>query len=165
MSTATERASEAAAPPQQHPKLPPSAIRLQAAGQCWTEWELRLPKGRTLAEIYEDPSVFSAIQGSRLASLKRLDRLRIVPFDESFVCECFITGATDRGVNLSKPQKTEIPARTEALFQDGTYRIEWNGTGYHVLRMADLHVMTGTLANQSLALRALQDLYPKSTAA
>ena len=145
-------------------KIPPTALKLQSEGQCWREWELRLPKGTELADVYADPSLFSGIQGSRFASLRRLDKIRILPFDESWVCETYVTGASDRGLNFSKPVRTELPARTESLFQDGRYRIEWNGSGYQVVRMGDGHVMATGFSNEALALKGLQDLYPRPAA-
>jgi hypothetical protein len=138
----------------------PADVRVNYAGFVFRELFIRLPRG-VIADDLKEPSLWSRVQGSNNSALRKFDRVFLVSFDESWIAESVVDGATDTGASLAKPRITLLKQRTEQLFGDGTYQVEFNGRGYHVVRLRDGQSMSDTLANAALAERALTSLYPR----
>lgn len=138
----------------------PADVRINYSGFVFRELFIRLPRG-VIADDLKEPSLWSRTQNSNNSALKKFDRVLLVSFDESWIAEAVVDGATDAGASLAKPRITHLKERTEQLFGDGTYQVEFNGRGYHVIRLRDGASMTDTLANAALAERALASLYPR----
>jgi predicted DNA-binding transcriptional regulator AlpA len=137
----------------------PQNHKLNAAGFVMSEYVTRLPDGM-IADDLKEPDIWRSIQKGRFP-LKKLDRVLLVAWDESWVAEALVEQASADGVWLAKPRITQLSGRSENLFGDGTYQVTWNGGGYHVVRLRDGAKMTDTLANAPLAERALAGLYPR----
>ncbi|RWB77485.1 MAG: hypothetical protein EOQ50_05355 [Mesorhizobium sp.] len=146
------------------PVIDPARVELQHSGQVWREYLVRCPADMVSDDLKE-PSIWKKLQasGSRNA-LKKFDRLLIVAFDESWVAEAIVASADNKGAVLARPRITTMPERYDKLFNDGTYRIEWNGYGFVSVRIADGHVMTQPVSSAALAERLLVALYPTRAA-
>lgn len=154
-----EKTTGAAAAPRDVPVIDPGNVKANTEGFEWSEWRVRLPRGATLQDL-NHPSLWRLVQGSRSA-LRRLDRVQILSFDEEWVAEAIVAGATRGGVTLSKPSVTRLPPRTEVLAGDDTYQIRWAGNGYVVERRRDGHAMTNPVQTVHQAERDLKALYPE----
>jgi hypothetical protein len=159
-----EISTEIPSTPRQTPEIDPARVTLQATGFIWREYMVRCPADMVSDDLKE-PGIWRKLQisGSRNA-LKKFDRLLIVAFDETWVAEALVASADSKGAVLAKPKITGMPERYDRLFNDGTYRVEWNGFGFVVVRIADGHVMTSATANAALAERLLAQLYPARVA-
>lgn len=143
----------------QAPEIDPARVLVQAAGQMWREYLVRVPEG-FVADDLKTPGVWRKLQTGSRNSLKKFDRLFVVAFDEGWVAEAIVASADSKGAVLAKPRVTTLPARYDELFQDDKYRVVWNGHGYIVERKVDGHPMTQATANAELATRLLTQLYP-----
>lgn len=148
----------------QAPEIDPARVTLQATGFIWREYMVRCPADMVSDDLKE-PGIWRRVQvsGSR-NTLKKHDRVYIVAFDETWVAEAIVASADNKSAVLAKPRLTTFPERYDKLFNDGTYKIEWNGHGYVAVRIADGHVMTQPTANVALAERLLVQLYPARVA-
>jgi hypothetical protein len=88
----------------ENPASEPDHVLPQSDGFAWAEYLVRLPGEATLQDL-NDPGLWRKVQSGR-QPLRRLDKLRIVAFDETWLVECTVAGATQNGVSLSKPVKT-----------------------------------------------------------
>jgi hypothetical protein len=161
---ATEVATVSAPPPlsgmpRLAAEIDPANVQIQVAGQCWTEWLVRLPAEAIFADL-ADPRIWRRNQQSRVALVKG-DRVRIVSWDEAWCCECLVAGANDESVSLTKPQRYDLQARVEILAGDDKYQILWVGNGYRVQRRSDQQFVSGIVATKGLAEIALRNMYPQ----
>lgn len=148
----------------QAPEIDPARVLLQSSGFIWREYLVRCPADMVSDDLKE-PGIWRRLQGSGgTKSLKKHDRVYIVAFDESWVAEAIVASADNKGAVLGKPRLTTFPERYDKLFNDGTYRVEWDGAGFVVVRIADGHVMTQPTQNVALAERLLAQLYPARVA-
>ena len=141
------------------PKIPPLAVKRQHEGQCWSEVVVRLPKDATFQDL-NDPTIWSQVQGNRQVSLRRLDRVHLLAWDESWIASAIVTGASDMGVVLTKPVRTDLPPRSETLFEDPLYKVTWEGSGFGVRRKKDDQLMGPVVASRGQAEKDLRALYP-----
>ena len=139
--------------------IDPNQVKLNYAGFMFTEWFVRLPKD-VIADDLKEPGLWRLYQSGQ-NGIRKFDRLMIVAWDESWIAEAIAEHATREGVWLSVSRVKQLSDRAERLFGDGTYQVQWNGTGYHVTRLADGAKMTDTFHNAALAERALVGLYPR----
>lgn len=121
---------------------------------------VRLPED-AIADDLKEPGIWKGVQAVAAKALRKFDRLTIVAFDESWLAEAIVANADVVGATLTRPRIVDLPNRHENLFDDGTYRVVWNGGGFHVERKSDGRQMTSTAANAALAERDLANLYPK----
>jgi len=128
------------------PVIDPTNVREQVKGLCWFEWQVRLPQGTTFQDL-NDPTIWRLVQLNKNTALSRLDRVRIIPYDEAWIAEAVVASATQFGVSLTKPVKIDLPVRDQVLFEDDLYRIEWRGTGYSPIRKRDGHQMSEPVAS------------------
>lgn len=140
------------------PVIDPARMALQFAGQVWREYLVRVPAD-FVADDLKSPSAWRKVQAGSRNGLRKLDRVTVVAFDESWIAEAIVASADNKGAVLAKPRITSIPLRFDKLFEDDLYRVAWNGFGYVVERKADGHAMTQATANE-LATRLLVQLYP-----
>lgn len=139
----------------------PANVRVNYAGFAFRELFVRLSRG-VIADDLKEPGLWSRVQLSNSVALRKFDRVLVVSYDESWIAEAYVEGATATGASLAKPRIIMMRERTEQLFGDGTYQVEFNGRGYHAVRLRDGQSMTPTVANAALAERDLANLYPRS---
>jgi hypothetical protein len=144
--------------PRKTPMIEPDHVLPQSDGFAWAEYLVRLPREATLQDL-NDPGLWRKVQSGR-QPLRRLDKLRIVSYAEDWLVECTVAGAMQNGVSLSKPVKTDLPARTEQLFEDALYRVTWVGIGYQVIRKRDGAPVSMPTMSKAMAERDLKNQYP-----
>jgi hypothetical protein len=124
---------------------------------------VRLPEHIGLQDLNDAAStLWTIIQSNHQTALRQWDRIRFVAFDESWFADTTVSFADRDQVILTKPAKTEMPARTVALYEDEHYRIGWGGAGYAVYRKKD-NVMIGAMqfTTAEQARQHLMNQYPK----
>jgi hypothetical protein len=126
-----------AEPPRKPPVIDPAWVEINESGFIWKTVSVRLPEAATLADLNENRDMWRLLQGDRNKSLERLDRVSVFAYDESWVVDAIVSGASVNGVVLAITKKTDLPPRTEGLYEDDIYRISWAGVGYVVIRKAD----------------------------
>ncbi|MER9174603.1 hypothetical protein NKH72_13520 [Mesorhizobium sp. M0955] len=141
------------------PEIDPARMTLQHAGQVWSEYLVRVPAD-FVADDLKEPSIWRKAQAGSRNALRKLDRVTVIAFDESWIAEAVVASADSKGAVLARPRITSIPVRFDKLFEDDQYRVAWNGFGYVVERKADGHAMTQPTANAALAERLLVQMYP-----
>jgi hypothetical protein len=163
--SATATAIEAATTPppeapRQPPVLSPKSVTLDHVGAVLRQFVVRLPADFVASDIGE-PSIWSRVQSDRSAALRKLDHVTMIAHDEAMVWTCFVAEAGHDFAVLSAPQRSELRPRRNSYFSDDNYHVAWTGSGYSVVRKADGMVMKSGLANETLATRELQNLYPR----
>src|SRR5271154_916336 len=98
------------------PVIDPTNVREQVKGLCWFEWQVRLPQGTTFQDL-NDPTIWRLVQLNKNTALSRLDRVRIIPYDEAWIAEAVVASAPQFGVSLTKPVKIDLPVRDQVLFE------------------------------------------------
>ena len=145
------------------PMVQPNNVKENIAGACWREMSVRLPQDATFGDL-NDPRIWKQVQATARCSLRKLDHLVIIAYDESWLARCVVTEATAVGISTSKPVKTEMPGASQKLFETADYKMEWNGAGYLIVRKSDGTVLTDTVATPEQAERLLWARYPKKAA-
>jgi hypothetical protein len=140
-------------------RIDPANVHLNYAGQVFREIFVRLPSG-VIADDLKEPQIWVKVQDGNKA-LKKFDRVVIVAFDETWLAEAYVENADREKVILARPRVITLSERNDKLLNDGTYRVNWTGAGYNVLRNRDDAVVTTTFLNTVLAERALVGMYPK----
>lgn len=143
------------------PVIDPANVSAQSEGIHWREILVRLPASATLADL-NDEAIWKKVQGSHMTALRRLDRVHICAFDESWIADAIVSGATGVGVTLAGIRKTDLPPRTQKLYEDDQYRVAWVGTGYVVERKKDGQRMTQPVVSVAQAERDLRNIYAKA---
>jgi hypothetical protein len=150
----------AEAPLRQAPQIEPRMVTVNNQGFAWKEVQARAPEGL----IFDDlklPEIWRRVQAHPAKSLVRLDKVRVVAWDESWLCECVVTAATSTGATLSKPAKVDLPPRSELLLSDESYAVRWGGNGYYVERKRDGQRVSEVVSTKSEAERALSAQYAR----
>jgi hypothetical protein len=140
-------------------RVDPNTVTINYQGFAFREMFARLPSGM-IADDLKEPAIWATLQKGPRA-LRKFDRLIVVSFDETWMAEAYVESATGEQALLARPKIIALSERSENLFNDGTYRVEWTGYGYRVVRLRDGASMTEAFANAPLAERALAGLYPK----
>ena len=117
--------------------IKPTALQWQSEGFCWREALVRLPQGATLQDLNDGPTIWRNIQDNKQTALRKWDRVRVVAFDELWFVDATVSHADHSKVVLCGIKKTDMPARSAAMFQDETYKVDWLGSGYGVVRKSD----------------------------
>jgi hypothetical protein len=147
------------------PVIDPTFVQRQSEGFVWSEFQVRLPEGATVADLNENPDLFRLVQNSSVR-LRRFDKLRIFDFDETWMVETIVVEATDRGVTLpataSGLRKLDLPPRNLALPEDDLYRVTWVGNGFRVTRKRDGQRMGDVHATIHAAARHMETLRPRA---
>jgi len=136
MATVLNASEEAETKPRKPPVIAVDWCELQADGFRWRTWEIRLPLDAVFADLNEAVDMWGLLQASTKA-LRRFDRVVCLPYDETWMVEAVVAGATGTGVTLAGFRKTDLPPRRERLAEDDTYRVEWAGRGYVLVRKHD----------------------------
>lgn len=140
-------------------RVDPTNVDTNYDGFKFREVLARLPSGM-IADDLKEPSIWNKVQQSGKA-LRKFDRLVIISFDETWMAEAYVENADKEKALLARPRLITLSERTEKLFNDGTYRVEWTGAGYRVVRIRDGAAVTEAFANAPLAERALANMYPR----
>jgi hypothetical protein len=157
----TEAQDEAVTPPRQPPVIAVDWCELQAEGYRWRTWEIRLPSAAAVSDLNEAPGLWKLLQGSTKA-LRRFDRVVILPYNEEWLIEAIVAGATGTGVVLAGIRKVDLPARRERLAEDDLYRVEWAGRGYLLVRKSDRLRVSPVVATAAEAERMLSAKYTRN---
>src|SRR5437867_1065858 len=91
------------------PVIDPSSLTVQYDGAVYKEVVVRLPKDCVFGDLVVEPSIWKQVQSSPKL-LCKLDRVHLIAFDESWVADAVVAGATHLAVMLSKPVKIELQA-------------------------------------------------------
>lgn len=146
------------------PIIPTANVHIDSQGQRLRRFVIRLPDGFTRSDLMETEEPWRKIQAGSWA-LRKHDELYCLSYDESWVAEVIVSDANARAVTLAKPRFTELTSRIKSLLNGGKFKVEWAGTGYVVVRIADNHRMTQAVASEVIANRELANLYPRTVAA
>lgn len=140
----------------------PFMASYQLEGICYRVMQVRAPKECTPQMVADRPDLWRRIQVSPKA-LRRLDEVRVLAYDETWMLTAVVGGATAAGVSLApKTIKVfELPARTENLPGDENYQVNFVGSGYAVIRRNDGQQMGETVATIPLAEMQLRRCYPQ----
>ncbi|SMH36070.1 hypothetical protein [Mesorhizobium australicum] len=144
------------------PEIQANSVSLQAAGHVWKEVLVRLPDGY-VADDLKEPGIWAKVQGSRW-SLRKFDKVLVVAFDESWCAEARVVDADQKKAVLGGIKVISMPARFDALLNDGTYRVVWLGGDYGVERIRDGHIVARGAVNPQHAERLLFQQYPSRAA-
>ena len=144
-------------------EIDPKRVQMDHGGQVLRRWFVRLPP-EMIPDDVKDPAIWRRVQNDRLKALRRHDEVYLVGSGEDFAISARVTDATNEAVVLGGMKVINFPERITPLFNDGTYRVAWIGTGYAVERIADGHQMGGAHGSEALAIREIQSLYPRSVA-
>ena len=145
------------------PVIPAANMKMDLQGHMLRSFLIRLPEGFVRADLMETEHPWRKIQAGGWA-LRKHDRIYAIAYDESWIAEAIVSDASQVAVTLAKPAFTELTSRIKPLFSDDTYRVQWAGNGYVVIRIADHHAMTQPVASEALATRELSNLYPRPLA-
>jgi hypothetical protein len=134
-------------------------VQIQIDGYAFREIFVRLKREATLQDLNNFPGMWRNIQRSSM-SLRRLDRVSVVAFDESWLITAVVASAGPHNVSLAGVRKIDLPPRVENLFEDDLYMGKWCGSGFSVIRKKDGHQMTAPVATKALCERDWKNLYP-----
>ena len=140
-------------------RINPANVHVNYQGFVFREIFVRLPSGM-IADDLKEYQIWGKVQDGGKA-LRKFDRVVIVSFDETWIAEAYVESADGAKVILARPRIITLSERDERLLNDGTYRVNWTGSGYNVVRNRDDAVVTTTFPNTVLAERALAGMYPK----
>lgn len=140
-------------------EIDPSRVAINYDGFIFRSIFVRLPEG-FIADDLKDPGIWRKAQNSP-RGLRKFDQLVCVSFDESWMAEAVVAEADGRKAVLGKPRLTSFGDRFEKLFSDETYRVEWMGSGYVVIRKADGARVTQPVASAAIAERELVRMHPR----
>ncbi len=144
-------------------EIDPRRVQQDFCGQVLRRWFVRLPAEMILDDV-KDPTIWRRVQLDRMKALRRHDEVYLVGYGEDFAVSARVTDATSEAVVLGGMKIINFPERITPLFNDGTYRVAWVGTGYAVERIADGHQLGGAHGSEALAIREIQSLYPRPVA-
>lgn len=142
-------------------EIDPALVELQTEGFVFREWVIRLPENATMQSL-NDPNIWRHIQGDRSKSLRKLDRLVLLPYGEEWVVDAIVGAATATTVTLAGIRKTDMPERYEVLPETEDFRIKWAGSGYRVFRKRDGLPVTQILPTIWEAERAMRERYARA---
>lgn len=148
--------------PHQTPEIAPALVFLDASNFATRAWVVRLPKGFEITDLNE-PSAFAKVQRDRTKALRKFDSVLLIAYDETWIARATVTFADASLVTISKPSITQIGARFDRLPGDETYRTEWSGIGYDVIRKTDNAVIAHDLPSVAAAQREIDGRYPRAT--
>lgn len=146
------------------PEIDPSRVKVNSAGFVFRSMFVRLPES-FIADDLKESAPWKRVQANSHTALRRFDQVVIVAYDESWIAEAVVAHADTAGVVLGKPRLTSFPMRTEQLYRDDKYAVEFVGAGYRVRRFLDQSFVTPILATAGQAERELFNMYPKRPAA
>lgn len=121
------------------PKIKPQNVEINAEHFCWREFFIRLPQEITWVHIHEHADeVWKLVQSNPHVSLRALDRLVMLTWDQSEMAQAVVVVATGTKVVLGGFKKFPFSGRdSTAEFSDGTFAVRWDGQGYGIHRIKD----------------------------
>jgi hypothetical protein len=143
--------------------IDPGSVHLDQAGQMTRRWFVRLPRGMVPDDV-KDPAIWSKVQDNATKAMHRHDVVYCVGHDEDFAIEARVTDSNRGSVVLGGMKIVSFPERITPLFNDGTYRVVWAGTGYQVERLSDGAPIGPPQGSEALAIREIQRRYPVTAA-
>lgn len=142
-------------------EIDPALVELQTEGFVFREFVIRLPEAATLQDL-NDPKLWRSLQGDRGKSLRKLDRVVILPFNEEWVVDAVVGAATVNTVTLAGIRKTDLPERYEILPETDDYKVKWAGSGYRVYRKRDGLPVSPILPTIFETERAMRNRYARA---
>lgn len=144
-------------------EIEPANVKRDRSGPVTQHYFVRLPKGMTNQDT-NDPAIWRRVQADRNKLLRRHDTVYLVGYEEDFAISAVVVDATRDAAVLGGMKLIQFAERTTPLFNDGTYRVRWAGTGYAVERVSDGVQMGQMQGSEALAIRHIQGLYPRPAA-
>jgi hypothetical protein len=159
-----EPEAEVSAVEREAPRIDPRQVKRNFDGVMVSrEVWVRAPEDFTAADL-ADPSIWRRVQASPQSALRQFDRVVVIGFDETWLAEAYVADSMPDRAVLATPRIVKVAHdRFDKLYSDDTYRVQWNGAAYAIVRKADGHVMSEH-ATPELAVRAVERLYPKRVA-
>lgn len=159
---AIAKKAEAKEPEREVPAISPKTFKWQSEGFAWREAFVRLPDGMILQDLNDHPTAWRKVQSEHWCAFRQWDQVRAVSWDEDWFIDATVSFADMTQVILAGIKKTEMPKRSVTLYEDATYRVEWCGSGYGVVRKSD-GVLMGASTYQTVegARQYLLSLYPQ----
>jgi hypothetical protein len=143
--------------------IPSSNCKVQSEGFVWREVFLRLPSGMTIADLHESPELFRNIQATSRTALRQWDHVLVCDFSEKHLATGIVNSASNSKVFLTGVRLISSSPRDDTAFQDETYRVTWQGSGYGVIRKADDATIGAQTFTTEIAAKAfLLSQYPRS---
>ena len=144
--------------------IKPNNISVNAEGFAWRTILVRAPRDLVQDDL-RDPNIWKFVQGSPLNSLRNLDELKVLAFDESWLATATVIEATSDSAALAIHKVQSFKQDQHYQYNDGTNEIYWKGNGYGVRRMSDkIDVSPGAFGTPDQAISELRILRPKVVA-
>lgn len=144
-------------------EIDPANVLRDRSGHVTQRYFVRLPREMTNQDV-NDPAIWRRVQQDRRRALRRHDQVYLVGYEETFAAQATVVDATAEAAVLGGLKFIQFPERITPLFNDGTYRVIWAGTGYQVERIKDGVPMGAVHGSEALAVRHIRQLYPQQQA-
>src|SRR5262245_21795527 len=124
--------------PPRYPQLKPQHVHLDP-GQFFRRALIKLPKAASNEieikplDIFEQPSLWAAVQSSRNSPLMKMDDIRIMAPDEAWYIDTTVLEADDKVVKFKKAPVTELSVPSQN-WQDDHVTIVYEGAQKFVTR-------------------------------
>jgi hypothetical protein len=115
----------------------PAALTWNHRGFAFNSAQVRLPEWADTADkLRAHPGAWSPVQNNPNTALSRLDELRLIAHDESWVAYAIVEDADRTSVKLAISKVIALEAKS-AKWSDGTNEIRWADGGYRIYRVRD----------------------------
>ncbi|MEJ6849539.1 hypothetical protein [Sinorhizobium fredii] len=141
-------------------QVKPAMVQIDTEGFITRQIVVHMPAG-AVADDLRDPAIWKLVQGNRQAALRKLDHLLIFGADESWYCTAIVSVAKADSAKLVIGKVSGFQSASEGLFNDGTYRVAFEGIGYVVERIRDGARMGHAHSSEALAVDAIRRLHPQ----
>lgn len=134
-------------------------VKLNWAGQCFSDYCITLPPLWTLNDL-GDTKAWATIQGGA-GAFRVLDRLLITDFEQTFFAVAHVVAATESGASIQIVAQKAMPHRDQNLPEIEGWRLAYHGGHFVVINKRTGH-NTGTIYTSRMeATRALFNMAPK----
>jgi hypothetical protein len=145
--------------------IEPRDVKVSSEGFAWRELLIRMPAGMT-ADDLRSPAIWKKAQTSPQTSLRKLDHLLILTFDEKQMVRAICTHSSSTEAHLAIERVCTFREMGSSFYQDGVLEIYWDGAAYAVRRMADqVRVVAEGFTTEAGAIAALHKFYPTKAVA
>jgi hypothetical protein len=141
----------------------PGAVQIDSEGFVTRHIVIHAPVG-AVADDMRNPGVWRLVQGNPSTALRKFDNLTIFASDEGWMMQAMVSVAKMDSSKLVIGKVSTFQTAGEGLFNDGVYRVSFQGLGYVVERIRDNQPMGHAHASEALAIDAIRRLYPQRVA-
>ncbi|WP_370008436.1 hypothetical protein [Sinorhizobium fredii] len=135
-------------------------VQLDTEGFVSRNLIVHMPAG-AVADDLRDPAIWRLVQGNRMHALRKLDHLLIFGADESWFATAIVSVAKADSAKLVITKVASFASASEGLFNDGTYKVVFEGIGYTIERVNDGAKMGHAHSSEALAVDAIRRLHPQ----